>query len=167
MGTQLSLPKNGRSSPLFSAHVLWPNGWMDQDATWYGGRPRPRPHCVKWKPSSPPPKAAQHPHFSVHVYCGQMYKWIRTPLSMEVGLGPGHIVLHEDPAPSPKKEKPPILGLCLLWRNRWRDQTANWYGGRPRPRPHCVNLLPLKRSTSPTFRPMSKRSPNSGTAEHL
>jgi len=27
--------------------VLWPNGWMDdQAATWYGGRPRPRRHCV-------------------------------------------------------------------------------------------------------------------------
>jgi len=25
--------------------VLWPNGWMDQDATWYEGRPRPWPHC--------------------------------------------------------------------------------------------------------------------------
>jgi len=22
--------------------LLWPNGWVDQDATWYGGRPRPR-----------------------------------------------------------------------------------------------------------------------------
>jgi len=31
---------------------------MDQDATWYGGRPWPRPHCVRWRPSSfqqPPP----------------------------------------------------------------------------------------------------------------
>jgi len=28
-------------------------GWMDQDATWYGGRPRPRPHCITWGPSSP------------------------------------------------------------------------------------------------------------------
>jgi len=26
--------------------VLWPNGWMDQDATWYEGRPSPRPHCI-------------------------------------------------------------------------------------------------------------------------
>jgi len=25
--------------------VLWPNGWMDQDETWHGGRPRPRTHC--------------------------------------------------------------------------------------------------------------------------
>jgi len=27
-----SLPKTGDSSPHFSAHVMWPNGWMDQDA---------------------------------------------------------------------------------------------------------------------------------------
>jgi len=35
--------------------VLWPNGWMDQDATWHGGGPRPRWRCVRWGPSSPPP----------------------------------------------------------------------------------------------------------------
>jgi len=39
------------------------NGWMDQDATWYGGRPRPRWHCVRWGPSSPPRKGAQQPPF--------------------------------------------------------------------------------------------------------
>jgi len=27
------LPKRGRS-PHFSAYLLWPNGWMDQDAIW-------------------------------------------------------------------------------------------------------------------------------------
>jgi len=32
--------------------VLWPNGWMDQDATWYRGRPWPR-HRVRWRPSCP------------------------------------------------------------------------------------------------------------------
>jgi len=26
--------------------ALWPNGWMDQDITWYRGRPWPRWHCV-------------------------------------------------------------------------------------------------------------------------
>ena len=37
------------SSPHIGAHVLWPNVWMDQYATWYGDMPRPRrPHCVKW-----------------------------------------------------------------------------------------------------------------------
>ena len=35
--------------------VLWPNGWMDQDATWYGGRPQPRGLCVRWgRPSQLP-----------------------------------------------------------------------------------------------------------------
>ena len=24
---------------------IWPNDLMDEDATWYGSRPRPRPHC--------------------------------------------------------------------------------------------------------------------------
>jgi len=36
-------------------------------------------------------------------------------LGMEVGLGPGHIVLDGDPAPLPKKgHSRPIFGLCLL-----------------------------------------------------
>jgi len=33
--------------------ALWPNGWMNQDATWYWGRPRPRRHCFGWGPRSP------------------------------------------------------------------------------------------------------------------
>jgi len=28
--------------PVSSVGVLWPNSWMDQDATWYRGRPQPR-----------------------------------------------------------------------------------------------------------------------------
>jgi len=39
--------------PISGPCLLWPNGWMDQDATWYGGRPRPRPNCVRWEPNSP------------------------------------------------------------------------------------------------------------------
>jgi len=31
--------------------VLWPNGWMDQDAAWYGGRLTR--HCVRWVLSFP------------------------------------------------------------------------------------------------------------------
>jgi len=112
-------------------------------------------------PAAPSPKGAQHPpHFAVHVHCGQTAGWIRIPLGMglEVGLGPGHIVLHGDPTP-PKGAKPPLLGPYLLWRKGWMDQDAsNWYGGRPLSRPHCVRWgtqLPLKRGTAPTFRPMS------------
>jgi len=48
-------PKRGYSRPpLFGPCLLWSNGWMDQDITWYGGRPSPRPHSVRREPSSPP-----------------------------------------------------------------------------------------------------------------
>jgi len=36
---------------------------MDQDATWYGGMPEPRRHCVRWGPSSPQKGAQQPPIF--------------------------------------------------------------------------------------------------------
>jgi len=66
-------------SPLFGPCLLWPNGWMDQDTTWYGGRlglgpgdsvldgdlgPRGKGHCS--------------PHFLAHVYCGQTVAHLRT-----------------------------------------------------------------------------------------
>jgi len=44
------------------------------------------------------------------------------PHGMEVGLGPGHIVLDGDPAPPPSK----------VWPNGWMDQDGTWYGDRPR-----------------------------------
>ena len=32
-------------------YLLWPNGWMDQDAIWYEGRPQLKRHCVRWGPA--------------------------------------------------------------------------------------------------------------------
>jgi len=66
------------------------------------------------------------------------------PLGKEVRLGPGNIVLHEDPAPLPKKgaQQPPLFGPCVLWPNSWVDQDATWYEGRPQPRPYCVRWVP-------------------------
>jgi len=63
-----------------------------------------------------PKKGAQQPPFLAHVYCGQTVRWIKMPLHMEVGLGPGHIVLDGDPAlPAKKRGKAlPIFGPCLL-----------------------------------------------------
>jgi len=57
------------SNPTFGSCLLWPNGWMDEDATWYGSRPRPRPYCIRRGPSSPR-KGHSSPLFSAHVYCG-------------------------------------------------------------------------------------------------
>jgi len=39
------------------------------------------------------------------------------PLRMEVGFGPGHMVLDGNPAPPTKKTQPPIFCPCLLWPN--------------------------------------------------
>jgi len=46
-------PKGGAQPPIFGPCLLWPNCWMNQNATCYGGRPWPRRHCVRWRPSSP------------------------------------------------------------------------------------------------------------------
>jgi len=35
-------PPKGHSPPIFGSYLLWSNGLMDQDGTWFGGRPRPR-----------------------------------------------------------------------------------------------------------------------------
>jgi len=87
-----------RGPPIIGLCLLRPNGSMDQDAAWYGGRPRLRRHCVRWGPA--PPKRAR-PRFSAHVYCGQTAECIRIPLGMEVGLSLGNIVLDGDLAPLP------------------------------------------------------------------
>jgi len=94
-------PKRGKAtSPIFGPFLLWPNGWMHQDATWYGNRPQPRGVCVRRGPSPLPKKGAEPPpQFLAHVCCGQTAGWIKTAFGMEVGLGPGHILLHGDPAP--------------------------------------------------------------------
>jgi len=46
--------------------VLWPYGWMHEDGTWYGGRPWPRPHCIRWGPRFPP-KWSQPPPQVAHL----------------------------------------------------------------------------------------------------
>jgi len=55
-------PKKGHT-PIFDPFLLRPNGWMDQDASWYGGRLWPRRHCVRLGPSSraQEKKAAEQP----------------------------------------------------------------------------------------------------------
>jgi len=120
----------------------------------------------------PPKKGAQLPlsQFLAHVCCGQTAGWIKMPLGMEIGFGPGHIMLDGDSHPPPKKgHSPPLFGPCLLWPNGWMDQDATWYEGRPRPRPHCVVW---GSSFPPIFSPcllsrVAKRSPISATAKHL
>ena len=71
-GEPAPLPQKGAEPPIFGPCLLWPNNWMDQDATWQGGRPQPKRHCVIWGPSSPPTKGDGAPNFwpmSIVAYC--------------------------------------------------------------------------------------------------
>jgi len=102
-------PKGAQSlPPVFGRYLLWPNGWMDQNATWYGGRSQPRPHCARRGPS-PHPKKGIAPQFSTHVCCGQT-GWINATWCEGIGLGSYHNVLHGNPAhphvPSPEGAQP-------------------------------------------------------------
>jgi len=136
-GTQLLLPK-GTQPPVFGLYLLRPHGYMDQDTTWYGDRPRPKQLCVRWTPL-PLPKRGGDSKFSACVYCGQTAGWI----NMDVGLSTGDFLLDGDPAPLPKRgQSPQIFGPCLLWPNGCMDQGVTWYGSRPRPTRHCVRLGP-------------------------
>jgi len=59
-GDILSPPQKGAEPPpIFGPCLLWPNGWMHQDATWYawyGGRPHPRDFVLDGDPAPLPKK---------------------------------------------------------------------------------------------------------------
>jgi len=124
--------------------------------------PAPRSPKMGRSPASPPQKGHTAPQISAHVYCGQMARWIKMALGIEVGFSPYHIVLDGDPAALPRKggRGPRIFGPFLLWPNSWMDQDTTWYGvglgpgnivldGDPAPTPQKGHSLP------PNFRPMS------------
>ena len=70
MWTRLPAEKKAHPPhPIFGPCLLWPNGWMDEDAAWYGSRPRPRAHFTRRGPSSRERGTAAS-LFSAHVYCG-------------------------------------------------------------------------------------------------
>ena len=62
------------------------------------------------------------------VYFGQTVGWIKMKLGLQVGLGPGHIVLDGDQATLPQRVgvERPIFGPYLLWPNGWMHQDATW-----------------------------------------
>jgi len=76
-------------------------------------------------------------------------------LGVQVGLGPGQIVLDGHPVLPPKGAPPhPIFDPYLLRPNGCMDQDATWYGARPQPRQLCVrwgsrSTLPKKEAEPP------------------
>ena len=158
MGTQLPLPKKGRS-PQFSAHICCGQmaAWIKMPLGMDVGLRLGQATLCYIGTQLPSPKMGRSPQFSAHVYCGQTAGSIKMPLGMEVGLSQA-TVLDGDRAPLPKKgAEPPLCSSCLLWPNGWMNQDATWYGGRYRPRRHCISWgpsSPLKGAQPPNFRPM-------------
>jgi len=101
--------RGGAPSPIFSPLLLWPNGWMHQDVTWYGGRPQPRRLCARRRP-----KKGAEPPICAHVYCGQTAGWIKMPLGTEVGLGPNDIVTWGSWGPRSPPSKSDCLHLVIV-----------------------------------------------------
>ena len=135
--------------------ALWPNDWIDQDETWRAGRPRPWPYCVRWGPTSPPPKGHSPPIIGPYllrpigcmdqdatwygarprpgdfVLDGDPAGCIKMVLGMEVGL---------NPPPLPKRGRsslPNVRPMSIVakqldgsrWHLAWRwalDQATLW-----------------------------------------
>jgi len=99
MGTQP--PQKGTQPPIFGSCLLWPKGWMDQDVIWYGGRPRTKPYCVRWGPSSPY-KGAQPPVFSPCLLWPNC--WMDQDATWYEGSAPATLCYMGTQRPPPKKK---------------------------------------------------------------
>jgi len=55
--------------------LLWPYGWMDEDATWYGSRHRRRPRSIRRVPSAP-----RKGHSTPSPLLGPCLLWPRSPI---------------------------------------------------------------------------------------
>ena len=104
-------PKGHSPHPIFGPYLLQPNGCMDQDATRYGARSRPRRLCVRWGPRSPSPIFGSFllwPNGWMH-QDATWYAYRPQPWGLCVRWRPSR--------PSQKEAEPPIFGPCLLWPN--------------------------------------------------
>jgi len=88
------------------------------------------------------------------VYCGQTVGWIKMPLGMEVGLSPGHIVLHVDPPPPKRGTAPNFWPMYVV--AKWLDDMKVPLGTEVGLGPGHIVLdgdpaLPRKGHSSPHF----------------
>jgi len=141
--------------------VLWPNGWMDQDETWHGGRLGPG-HTVL--DGNPAPQKGNSPQFSPRVCCGQITGWTKMPLGMDIDLGPDDIALDGDSAaPISKRGRgaqhpAPNFGPCIVAKRLHGSRCHLIQGQASSAQAHCVARGPSssKRGTAaPNFPPMS------------
>jgi len=120
-GNLAPLPiKGGRGTPpIFGLFLLWPIAWMHQDATWYGGRPRPRRLCVRWGGTQLPLEIWAHPP---HAIFGPCLLWPNGWMDEDATWygsrpWPRPRCIRRGPSFPAKgtQQPPPLFGPCLLW----------------------------------------------------
>jgi len=89
-------PQRG-TAPNFRPISIVVNGWIDQNDTWYEGKPQPMPHCVRWGPSSSPAKKGPQP-----------------PIFGPCLLWPNGWM--DQTAPTWYRGRPRPMGHCVRWR---------------------------------------------------
>jgi len=118
---------------------------MHQNATWYGGRPRPRRLCVRWGPRSPVPKRGRSPQIFGPCLM-RPNGWMDEAGTWHGGMTqPRRLCVRWGPSPLPPiggRAPSPIFGPFLLWPNGCMHQNATWYADRPRLRRLCVRWGP-------------------------
>jgi len=82
-------------------------------------------YCVRWGSSSHSPKGHSL-QFLAHIGCGQMAAWIKMPICMELGLGPGDFVLDGDPAPQ-KNFRPMFTIVIVISLEHCRGVRRYWF----------------------------------------
>ena len=126
-GDPAPLPRNRAEppSPIFGPFLLWPNCWMHQDATCYGGRPQPRQLRVRWGPSPLHKKGAEPPIF------GPCLLWPNACMDEDATWYGGRpqqkgLCVTWEPSPPPKKEAEPGGGASQFSAHVYCGQTARW-----------------------------------------
>jgi len=114
-GDPAPFPKGAQPHPIFGPCLMWPNGCMEQDATWYEGRPR-RNIVFDVDPTTPRKKA--HPPLPNF---GQCLLWPNGWMDEDAawyGSRPQPRPHCTRQSPSSRERgtaAPHLFGPCLLW----------------------------------------------------
>ena len=97
------------------------------------------------------------------VHCGQTVGRVKMKLCMQIGIGPGHIVLDGDPDPSPKRGSAPppqfSAHICCGQMGAWITMSLGMELYLGPDNFFCVrwglrSTLPNRGQSPPNFRPM-------------
>ena len=150
------LPQKGAEppSPIFGPFLLWPYGWMDQDATWHDGRPQPRRLCVRWE-HSPLPQRSGAPSTIFGPCLLQPNGWMDQDATLYDGRPlPAQHCVRYGPSSTPRGAAPSKVSAMSVVAKQLDGSRCHWYEGRPWPRPRSVTwgpTSPSQKGHSPQF----------------